>query len=208
MKKLIVDILLFIFMNLEFSRMFLNSNFHEIFGVILLILMIIHLYLNRNYLKKVFKGKYNSKRRVMFAVNISFIVAFVFSILFGILSSEDILSFLNVRSLVIIKLHKIFSYISLILVGLHLGVNLNIMIVKLKRQFKNKILLDILGIVIVLYGIYSFFKQDILMHIIGYYEFTFSDCVFLINIMRYASIMMTFSIITHIIYNSCKKIKE
>lgn len=133
MKKLIVDILLFIFMNLEFSRMILNSNFHEIFGVILLILMIIHLYLNRNYLKKVFKGKYNSKRRVMLAVNISFIVAFVFSILFGILSSEDILSFLNVRSLVIIKLHKIFSYISLILVGLHLGVNLNIIIVKLKK---------------------------------------------------------------------------
>ena len=39
-KKLIVDILMFILMILEFSRMYMEPIYHEIIGVILFILVI------------------------------------------------------------------------------------------------------------------------------------------------------------------------
>jgi len=94
-KKLIVDLLLFVFMILEFSRSYLISWSHELFSILLLVLIILHLYLNRNYLKNFSKGKYNSKRLIMAVVNISIMIVFSLSLIFGILSSEDILSFFN-----------------------------------------------------------------------------------------------------------------
>lgn len=204
-KKLIVDILLFIFMILEYSRVFIDPLYHEIFGIVLVALMIIHLYLNRNYLKNIFKGKYNATRIIMLIVNILFILAFILASVFGILSSDDLLDFLNIRNPLIVKLHKSISYISLILMGIHLGINLNTMVIGLKKKIKNKMLLCFVGSLIVLYGIYSFLKLDILKHITGFYEFSPVEGTLFINILRYTSISLGISIITYNIYNLIKQ---
>ena len=131
--------------------------------------------------------------------NISFIITSSLSLIFGILSSEDILSFLNIRNLQIIKFHKMISYISLVLVGLHLGINLNIMIIKIQRLIKNRVLLNLIRVPIIMYGVYSFCKHDIIKHITGYYEFAFSDCIFIVNFIRYTSIILASSLITNYI---------
>lgn len=112
-KKLIVDILMFILMLLEFSRMYMPTILHEIFGITLLLLVILHLILNKNYLKSIDKGKYNLKRTIMLITNILLIISFFLSILFGILSSQDLLKFMNIGNMNIISLHKTISYISL-----------------------------------------------------------------------------------------------
>ena len=113
MKKILVDVFLFILMILEFSRMYLSPLIHEIIGILLIILVILHLILNKSYFKNIFKGKYNLKRIVMLVVNILFFITFILSITFGILSSTELLPQLNSSSLRIIYLHKIFAYISL-----------------------------------------------------------------------------------------------
>jgi len=111
------------------------------------------------------------------------------------------------RSSLIIKFHKIFSYISLILVGLRLGLNLNAMLIKTQKLIKSRAILEIIRGIIIVYGIYSFFKHDILKHITGYYDFAFSDCSLLVNFIRYASIILAISLITNSFYN-ITKIKE
>ena len=131
--------------------------------------------------------------------NISFIITSSLSLIFGILSSEDILSFLNIRNLQIIKFHKMISYISLVLVGLHLGINLNIMIIKIQRLIKNRVLLNLIRVPIIMYGVYSFCRHDIIKHITGYYEFAFSNCIFIVNFIRYTSIILASSLITNYI---------
>ena len=50
-KKIIVDILLFILIIIEYSRLYINPTVHEIIGIGLIILIILHIYLNRNYFK-------------------------------------------------------------------------------------------------------------------------------------------------------------
>ena len=95
MKKLIVDILLFILMILEFSRMYMPPIWHEIIGILLIVLIIIHLILNRNYIKNIFKGKYNLKRIIMLIINVLFMISFILSCIFGLLSSEELLKFLR-----------------------------------------------------------------------------------------------------------------
>ena len=200
-KKLIVDILMFILMLLEFQRGYINTLYHEIFGIALLILVIIHLILNINFIKNLFKGKYNLKRIIILIINIGFLITFTLSMIFGILSSQDLLKFLSINSLKIIKLHKICSYITLIFMGLHLGINFNTMFGKINSHIKNKIIIYIIDIVIFLYGIYSFIDLKILKHITGTYGFSLYNKNIFINILQYLSIVMTISIIVNKINN-------
>ncbi len=199
--KLIVDILMFILMLLEFSKVYMKPIFHEIFGIILVILIITHLFLNRNYIKNIFKGKYNLSRIIMLIINIGFFITFILSLIFGLLSSQELLKFLNIKNLTIISLHKILAYISLIFLGLHLGINFNAMFNKIKI---NKIIKIILGIVFIIYGIYSFIKLDILKHITGTYGFSIVEGNIFINILRYFSIVMMLSIIMNFINNKIR----
>ena len=118
MKKMIVDILLLILMLIEYSKTYLPSEIHEIIGIALIILVVIHLILNKNYLKSINNGKYNSRRKALLIVNIVFFISFGLTCLFGILSSHYILPFLNIENLTIISYHKILAYITLILLGI------------------------------------------------------------------------------------------
>ena len=154
-KKITIDILMFILMLLEFSRMYMEPIYHEIIGIILLILFIIHLILNMQYIKNIQKGKYNLKRTIMLIVNILFMITFSLSLLFGILSSQNLLTFMNINNMNIIKLHKMFSYISLVIMGIHLGINFNAMFGKISKIIKNDIVLYIISIIIIGFGIYS-----------------------------------------------------
>ena len=132
--KLLVDILMFILMLLEFSKGFMNPLFHEIFGILLIILVVIHLILNKNYIINISKGKYTISRSIMLIINAGFFISFILSIVFGILSSEELLKIFNIGSIKIINLHKIFAYVSLIFMGLHLGINFNTIFKKNKNK--------------------------------------------------------------------------
>lgn len=204
-KKIIVDILMFILMLLEFSRGYLPTILHEAFGICLGILVIIHLILNKNYFKNLFKGKYNSKRIIMLIINLGFFITFILSMIFGILSSHDLLTGLNIHNLNIIKLHKQLAYISLIFMGLHLGINFNAMLGKI--NIKNKIVKYIIDILIIVFGIYSFIKLDFIKHITGEFGFSVYDGNIILNILEYLSIILAMAIIMNKTYNLRKKEK-
>ena len=204
-KKTLIDILLLIFITLEFSKGYMNPLYHEIFGIILIILLLIHLILNKNYLKNISKGKYNLSRTIMLTINTLFMLTFILSLLFGILSSEVLLKSFNIGSFTIIKLHKICAYMSIIIMGFHLGINFNAMFSKKTKRIKNKSLLHITKLIIILYGIYSFIRLDILKHILGTYGFSIIEGNILINIFEYLSIVMMIVLVMNRIYNKIKK---
>lgn len=193
-----------ILMILEFSKGYLEPIWHEVFGVLLLILFIIHLILNKSYIKNIPKGEYKNKRTIMLFINIGFFITFLLSVLFGLLISQELFKFLNVHNYGITKLHKIISYISILLLGLHLGINFNSLFGKLEKIIKHKIIKYIISILIIGYGIYSFIKLKLLSHIIGTYQYGLIDGNIIINIIRYFSVVMMLSIIINYIY---KKIK-
>lgn len=198
-KKLIVDILMLILMILEFSRGFMLPIFHEIIGIVLFVLVIIHLILNKNYIKNISKMKSDVSSIFMFIINISFFITFILSIVFGILSSQDLLKFLNVHNVEIISLHKVFSYISLIILGFHLGINFNVMFGKLLKTINNYVCY-LIQFVIVIYGIYSFIKLDIGKHITGTYGFSIVSGNIFINILEYLSIILMITFIVNSLY--------
>lgn len=199
-KKIIVDILMFILILLEFSRIYTGALIHEIMGIILLILVIIHLILNKNYIVNILKTKYKLNNVLMLVINALLICSFLLTIVFGILSSQETLTFLNIHNLTIVKLHKIFGNISLIIVAMHLGINFNAMFGKITKLIKNNIVNYILGIIIIALGIYSSIKVDFIKHVIGEYGFSIKEGNIIINILEYLSIVMMITIIINFIY--------
>ena len=52
-------------MLLEFSRLYTGALIHELIGIALLILVIVHLILNKNYLLNILKAKYNVRSTII-----------------------------------------------------------------------------------------------------------------------------------------------
>lgn len=140
----------------------------------------------------------------MLIINILFIISFLISCIFGILSSNDLLPFFNIGNLNIISLHKTLAYITLFIMGLHLGINFNSMFGKLEKKINNKVVLIIIYIVIILFGIYSFIKLDFWYHLIGKYGFSIVTGNIVINVLEYISLVLCITLLTNMIY---KKIK-
>jgi len=178
-KKIIVDILLFILIIIEYSRLYINPTVHEIIGIGLIILIILHIYLNRNYFKSIKKGKYNFKRSFKLVINITFLIVFILTCIFGILSSQ----FLSIGSLTTIYLHKIFAYLSVLLLGLHLSTNINPLMVKIPYK---KIIFPIF----IILGIYSLIHVDFWNHLTGRYGFSITTGNILINSIYYIGIVL------------------
>ncbi|MBR0271307.1 MAG: hypothetical protein IJQ68_04850 [Methanobrevibacter sp.] len=178
-EKIIVDVVLFILMIIEFSRQYLDPTIHEIIGICLVILVIVHLYLNRSYLKGINKGKYTPKRSLTLAINIAFIVVFILNCAFGLISGQ----FIDMGNLTTIYLHKILAYLSVILLGMHLGTNLDKSIKKIKYK---KIILPI----IIVFGICCMIQIDFWNHLIGNYGFSMMTGNILINSVYYTGIVL------------------
>lgn len=206
-KKLIIDIILFVLMLLEYSRMYIPTILHEIFGLIMLGLVITHLIFNRVYISNIFKTKYNINSLLMLLTNIILIFAFMTTIILGILSSQDALVVTNINNIDVTRLHKILGYVCLIIIGVHLGINFNFMFGKVINIIKNKIVLFVLGIITIALGIFASTKLDYWNHIVGRYGFGIKKTNVFINFIEYFLIAFAVTIVINFIYKSLAKLR-
>ena len=190
MKKIITDTALFVLMILEYSRVYTSPLIHEIIGVALIFLVILHIYLNRKYFTAIFKGRYNFKRGFNLAVNILFIIVFVLTTLTGIFSSQSLLPSLNIGNLNTVYVHKILGYFCLIILSVHLSLNLTKVFEKLKSKINNNVIFYCLYGILIILGVYCLIDVDFFNHIIGNSGFSIATGNILINSLEYLSIIV------------------
>ena len=118
MKKITVDILMGIAIILEFIS--LPILIHEIVGIGLIFLIILHINFNKNYFKAIPKGKYTLKRTINLFINIGLLISLTVTIISGILSSQKSMKNLTIGKYKLKHIHKSSSIFSLIFLGLHL----------------------------------------------------------------------------------------
>ncbi|WP_295621856.1 cytochrome b/b6 domain-containing protein [uncultured Methanobrevibacter sp.] len=117
-KKITVDVLMFVAIILEFLS--LPILIHEIIGMGLAFLIILHINYNKNYFKAIRKGKYNLERIIGLIVNIGLLASLFITIISGIFASQKSLKDLKIGNRKISSLHKPTAVISLIFLVLHL----------------------------------------------------------------------------------------
>lgn len=120
----------------------IGIKLHEIFGIIIFIIFIIHKSLNLKLVQSYFKNLFNKKLKKRYKVLLILdIILFLFMI--GIIITGIFISHYLFRNTVISnigiykKVHKFLSWWFLVLVSVHLGFHLNTIIPYIKNRFKN-----------------------------------------------------------------------
>ena len=100
---------------------------HEILGVGLFVLWILHIILNRRWYGAIFRGKYNPYRLMQTVINCCILICTIFLMISGIILSNHIFTFLNIqgglgfaRIAHLLASHWYYLFMSLH-IGLHVG---------------------------------------------------------------------------------------
>ena len=202
MIKIIVDVLMLIIMLLEFSKLYTGGVLHEVFGITLFILLVIHNILNISFYKNILKGKYTILRTISTIVNIMFLICMLLTIILGIPISSELFKELKLNgNTTIRKLHTILGYWNLILLSIHLGFHFKIIFAKLKNKIKDKKniknLFYMVELIIVIFGIKTMRDINLGAYLIGKSSFAIPTHIIL-------SLLNNFIIVTSIsifIYN-------
>lgn len=202
--KILIDILMAIIFIMLMCNQITGIFVHEILGISVIVLFIIHQMLNINYYKNILKGKYNKLRIAYLTIDILLFIMMLVMILSSTFISRYIFKFLNLfNDSLGRKLHILSAYSIYILIGLHIGLHYN-SIVKLKNEYK--IFLNIfMCLFAVIFGIQGFIKREFINKLIlqNLYPIYFKQN-FIIILIDYIGILIMFVMIGYGIYNLLK----
>lgn len=153
---------------------------HEIVGLVVLVLFIIHNFLNRRWYQSLRKGRYSLRRFLQIAVNLLFLVAMAIMIISGILVSIDIFPIIPVfNDMLYREIHVLSAYWGFILMAIHIGFSWGIIINAMRRMTgvagtnrTRTIILRLIAVLIVVYGVQASFERDMFYKLTVYNPFS------------------------------------
>lgn len=202
--KMLVDIAMAVVFIMLMCNQITGIFAHEILGISVIVLFIIHQILNINYYKNILKGKYNKLRIAYLIIDILLSIMMLVMILSATFISRYTLKFLNLSNDSLGReLHILSAYSIYMLIGLHIGLHYNSMF-KLKKE--NKIVLNIfMCLFAIVFGIQGFIKKEFInkLTLQNLYPI-YSEQNFLMILIDYIGILIMFIMIGYGIYNLLK----
>ncbi len=178
---------------------------HEILGVALFVLWVVHIILNRRWYGAIFRGNYNPYRVMQTIINCCILICTIFLMISGIILSNHIFTFLNIQGgLGFARIaHLLASHWYYLFMSLHIGLHVG-------RLFENvtaKILSCILLALVCAYGIYAFIARGVWKYLILQQQFFFFDLErgYILFAIDYISIIILFATLSHLLAKSLKK---
>ena len=194
-KHRLVDAAMVLLLPLLMAYSLVGEAFHEFAGTLMLLLFLAHHWLNRAWLKNLFRGKYTALRSFQTCLNLLLLVFMIVQPLCGILMSKHLYTFLPTEGLSSLAraVHLPLANWGFVLMCLHAGMHLGSM---LPKDSGKKAVLIPLGAVS-LYGVYAFFKRQIPKYMFLKLPFVFFDYgePFVFFLLDYISIMILFAMI-------------
>lgn len=164
---------MFISMILLMKTDITGLQLHEILGICLFIIFIIHKIINFKWVKSVGKNILNknmkSKSKIMFFSDFILFIFVTLNVTTGILVSKFILVGITVNNIEIVTiLHKFFAWWSSILISIHIGLHWENVVNCFERKFKSlkenkilQVLFILLYITITIIGIWSISRYSV-----------------------------------------------
>ena len=208
MKKIIkisVDIIMTLLFFLLTAYHWTGDTIHEYLGFSLFVFFIAHHILNFNWYKNLFKGKYSFNRFLNTFINAMLFVCMLGLMISGIMFSRKVLFFLNLGGggMFNRRLHMLSASWGFVFISAHIGMHWGMFIGMMKlRKIKAvilRILINILGISIALYGIFSFIKRRLyekMFLLIDYAFFDYEEPI-IFFFLDYLAIMGFFIFVTY-----------
>lgn len=142
--KLTLDIAIVLLFTLLYNvRVFGGLAFHEIVGLGIGVLFLMHILINLqwvvNVTQSLFRRSSSGKNRFVFCLNTLLLFSMAFTIISGMMISKVLVpSFGGVNGRAFRELHSIVSYLTLVLVGVHVGLHWQWIVGLMKKVFNVK----------------------------------------------------------------------
>lgn len=175
-----MTVLLFVLM----AYHYVGLKWHEVTGVAMLVLFILHHILNGNWYKALGKGKYSSGRILFMIVDVILLIDMFLLMFSGISMSRYVFRFLYipVSKAWARGMHMTASYTGFLLMGFHIGLHYGMIVGIVKKicspARKNAVwiwTLRVLAAIIAGYGIYALFARKFIDYISQKVMFAFFD---------------------------------
>lgn len=181
--KLAIDLIMTVFILVAMASHLTGTTIHELLGITLFILFVIHNILNWGWYKSLLKGRYNTIRIFHCAVNLLLLIMMLALLISGAMLSRTVFAFMDLNGgLFARKLHMLFTYWSFILISVHLGIHWGIIMDAVRKMAEitsanhsRTLALQIIAVLIAIYGVYASFSREIGAKLILYYTFDFWD---------------------------------
>ncbi|MBP3201070.1 MAG: DUF4405 domain-containing protein [Lachnospiraceae bacterium] len=173
--KRIIDILMTIALMCLMAYQVTGEAAHEWIGILMVLLVIVHQVLNQKWYTALFKGNYHAYRIFSTIINVLLLISFTLTAISGMAMSNHAVPFLyGIISVNTARvMHLAFSYWSFILMGLHIGLHVNVMTSKMPKNVKA--VLSIVMLLVAGFGFYLFIKSGIINYITFTTHFAFLD---------------------------------
>ena len=211
--KGMVDGALFLLLLNQMGYVLTGQQHHEGTGTVMVLLVLCHNLLNRRWFGAVGKGKYNSRR--LFGTALNFLTIALMSALFisGVIMSRYVFDFLPIRGgrALARRVHILCAYWGFLLMAVHMGMHWD----GVKRRMGNTFgkgetegnrMFSSVGWAVSVYGIYAFYRHEILSFLWMKNEFAIFDqqSVF-IFVMDYLAMIILIVNVTNFIFNMKRK---
>lgn len=191
---------------------------HEVVGVILLVLFIVHNLLNRRWYKTLLKGKFDLRRILSIMVNLLFLVSMAAVLISSIPISREVLTLIPIKNdMIFMQIHVMTSYWGFIIMAVHIGMSWGTIINAMRRMTGitgsstvRTFLLRILAVFIVVFGVQTSFERNLGAKLVVYDPFGFLgfDESAITFIMDYLAIMGIYIGGTHYAVKFIQKQKQ
>ena len=182
---------------------------HEVIGIAMFGLFILHHILNFGWIKSLFKGKYDLRRIVNTAVNALVFLCMVGLMYSGIVISKHVFTFVNIGGAMFARtVHMLCAYWGLVLMSVHLGMHISQIAVRMK--LKNKAVVWALRIIFGVFGavgVYEFISLKFTDYLFRKVQFVFIDtnASAVLTALQYLSVMVLFAYIGYMVQSILKK---
>ncbi len=209
----IIDIIMVILFIVMMGYHITGNKVHEILGIVTFIFFIIHNILNIKWYKTIFKGKYNFQRVLGLIINLLLLITMICMMVSGIMIS-NLFSFLNIPTTMLgRRLHMTSTSWGFILMAIHVGLHLQIILMKLNKKMKSSTFEYIYYLILILLavgGLYTFvidgmYKDMFLITEFKFFDYEQSPILYYLGIF---SILVFFSLITYSLLLIKRKIKN
>ena len=203
---------------------------HEILGVGLFVLWVVHIVLNRRWYASlaqasklitstnandrrsygaIFKGKYKPYRIMQTVINCSILICTIFLMVSGIILSNHVFTFLGIESgLGFARIaHLLASHWYYLFMSLHIGLHVGMIVNKIISQGRKlKIILYTILALVCAYGVYAFIAHGVWKYLILQQQFFFFDLErgYILFAIDYISIIILFAAISHFVASRLK----
>lgn len=205
--KLAIDMVMTVIMLAAMASQLTGNTIHELLGVSLLALFIVHSVLNRRWYQTVLKRKHNTRRILNTAVNLLLLVMVLMLMVSSVMISRILFAFIPVDGgLIARQMHILATYWGLIFISIHIGMHWRMVIGAARKILGitsldrySKFALRVMAVLVAVYGAYAFFARDVGSRLILYYTYSYwnFDESVLFFFTDYLSIMGVYICVTY-----------